>query len=183
MHACTRVWKISSIVLGLIIVGLGVDSHFNSDWRAVNKRDDPCQQKALNIYGSKDKWCPHIAIEEYFVAITIICFILSVISLGYSFKVEKSTKKMKKLDKYYHCLAALLLIIAGSLYFASAIQTLNMRLQGRNGELQLRTTEKAIAGLLAIVQALIYAVAAFFIGKESSSNETNFNNTMISLNY
>ncbi|ODM88877.1 hypothetical protein Ocin01_17805 [Orchesella cincta] len=165
MNPCTRFWKITGIILAIIIIALGLYSYIESDWRIANQHEDPCQQNVLNIYGRKDKWCPPISIEEYFVAINIICLLVSLISFWYTKCLEKPSYIMKKVDIFYHWLAALLLLIAGILFIASAITVLTMHLMIGRRELNMRTIEKVIAGALTIIQALVYCSIGFFLGR------------------
>ncbi|ODM87749.1 hypothetical protein Ocin01_18933 [Orchesella cincta] len=136
MNHCTRFWKITSMVLGIIIVALGLFTHIDSEWRIANQRGDPCQQRLLYMYGRAAEWCPPIAIEFYFIIINIICLILSLIGFCYSNYIEKPSYVMKKVDMFHHGGAALLLLIAGILYIASALQIMSMRLHAGRREMR-----------------------------------------------
>ncbi|ODM86598.1 hypothetical protein Ocin01_20083 [Orchesella cincta] len=117
------------------------------------------------MYGRATEWCPPIAIEFYFIITNIICLILSLIGFCYSNYIEKQSHVMKKVDMFHHGGAALLLLIAGILYIASALQIMSMRLHAGRREMRMRSTEKVVAGGLTIIQALIYGAISFFVEK------------------
>ncbi|ODM88874.1 hypothetical protein Ocin01_17806 [Orchesella cincta] len=165
MNLSTRFWKIISVILGIIIVALGLFSHLDSDWRIANQREDPCQQSYLFVYNRSSDWCPHISLEWYFVGINIICLITSLFSVCFSTQIEKPSHVVKRLDILYHWVAVLLLLLAGILYIASALQVLSLRLHAGRREMKMRTTEKVVAGGLTIVQAVVYGTIATFLGR------------------
>ncbi|ODM88401.1 hypothetical protein Ocin01_18281 [Orchesella cincta] len=125
---------------------------------------DPAAKIAVHVR-PRCRWCPPIAIEFYFIIINIICLILSLIGFCYSNYIEKPSYVMKKVDMFHHGGAALLLLIAGILYIASALQIMSMRLHAGRREMRMRSTEKVVAGGLTIIQALIYGAISCFVGK------------------
>ncbi|ODM88873.1 hypothetical protein Ocin01_17807 [Orchesella cincta] len=153
MSAFTRFWKITVILLGIVIVALGLYSHIYSDWRTANRYADPCQQSSFNYHGWSYEWCPPITIEVYFIVINVLCLILSIASLCFANELEKPSQLLKRVDKFYHYVASLLLLIAGILLIASSLKVQSMRLHVVRRELSMMTVEKVIAGVLTIIQA------------------------------
>jgi len=66
-------------VLGIIVLGVGLHSHFQSAW----VKDDAYKIcDVLDVVpGGTDIKCPSLTLEQYYVSMIIICFILSLASI------------------------------------------------------------------------------------------------------
>ncbi|ODM90661.1 hypothetical protein Ocin01_16024 [Orchesella cincta] len=152
--------KLAIIVLGIIVLIVGLLSHYESHWRKLyNRPNDEMRERKKDV--------PRLSIEEYYVAMIIIFLILSLVSIVGSFVIGMSKGRVKLIDFGYHILAALLLLIAGSLYISSAKKIGVLELEWDNGDpMILLLGLKYFAGSLTIIQTILYCVVAIFIWKE-----------------
>jgi len=192
--------RITTVVFGLIVVGVGMYSHFQSSWvkpqsveintDVLNKAEFPTpsstckkQQEHLSL-DSKTKPCPDIIMEQCYVGIIIICWIISVVLLFGTCCLQMEKNPVRKIDLVYHIIAAVLLLIAGILYVVSA-KLINdiygdLEKENRKGDEILDSVnvvnpvkvaflfiEKIVAAVLTIVLALIYGGLAWKIPPEN----------------
>ncbi|CAL8120297.1 unnamed protein product [Orchesella dallaii] len=80
---------ITLLVLGIIVLGVGLHSHFQSGWA---KND---VHKVCAGYDFAGITCPSFSLEQYYVAMIIICFILSIGSLVASIMSDTATGNLK----------------------------------------------------------------------------------------
>ncbi|CAL8137811.1 unnamed protein product [Orchesella dallaii] len=161
--------KFGILVFGIVILGLGLASHFDSHWRTLNTKTSVCKQfkDAQSSVAVQLPACPPFSMEEYFVSMIIICFILSSGALIISVLIDTSKGVHLYIDAGYHAVATLLLFIAGAVYTASGAQIRNLeQISGiPGGVVTLRSGEKIAAGVLTIIYALMYGAVAFLILK------------------
>lgn len=132
--------------LGVIILGVGLHSHFKSTWtsefpyqvilggqrftfpktyeicKPYNEMKDLAEELGAPADAIPSAKCPSISLERYFVAAVIICFILSLANLVLTFVMDLKSGAMKYADVGCHIVAAVLLIVAGAVYIVSAKQ-------------------------------------------------------------
>lgn len=76
-------------VLSVVLLGLGINSHFRSDWVKPWRREFQKDERKLHQWCSffpemgikQDPTCPKIALEHLFVSIIVIALCLSAVSL------------------------------------------------------------------------------------------------------
>ncbi|ODM90659.1 hypothetical protein Ocin01_16023, partial [Orchesella cincta] len=145
-------------IFRILILIISLVSHYESDWRKIYKIFDV------------SKWTydfPRLSMEEYYVAMNNISFILSLVSLGTSLIIGMPERRKKMVDFGYHILIALLLLIAGSVYITSTKELKDTSkhvtwfLNGEKSKLLIGL--KMFAGSLAIIQTALYVVVALFI--------------------
>ncbi|CAL8141795.1 unnamed protein product [Orchesella dallaii] len=67
--------KLSTIVMGIIVMIVGLRSHYQSAW-VESKYYKVCEIYIL--HHAYQEPCPNIGMERYYVAVIILCFILSI---------------------------------------------------------------------------------------------------------
>ncbi|ODM96582.1 hypothetical protein Ocin01_10100, partial [Orchesella cincta] len=154
--------KICAGVLGILVLIVGLISHYESHWR-----------KLYKFKPNRDVWdlvgidYPKLSIEEYYVAMVIISLIFSLIGTIVYFVVDLTKGTAKLIDLGYHLLMAFLLLIAGSLYISSAKRIGKHEFGWADGSpMRLLLGLKIFAGALTIIQTILYCVVAFFIWKD-----------------
>ncbi|ODM93037.1 hypothetical protein Ocin01_13643 [Orchesella cincta] len=172
--------KLSTIIIGLIVLIIGLRSHYQSAWT------DSKYYKVCEIYilhYTYQEPCPSIGMERYYVAVIILCFILSIIGTILSVSlVNPYLTVFWIVDLVYHILASLLLIVAAVLYLVSAVQINNHPLANDDaiklppGFIKFDDTEvflskqKIYAAGLTFVQALFYIIVALLIKRGRSKS-------------
>lgn len=123
-----RVWEYFQF-LGFVTLTVGLYTNYASSWsQTVNISGkeitgyEICHLNKENHWFPENTKCPSISLERYFVAILIICFILSATNLVLSFLYDLKSNLLKYVDIGYHILTAVLLIVAGIVYIVSARQ-------------------------------------------------------------
>ncbi len=125
--------------MGIAILGLGLHSHYQTAWnKTVFINLDPDSSwgeldiKLYKICDFKDiepewrdKSCPSINMEHFFIAMIIICFLMSLITFTVEVFVHVQDYPFRFLDMGYHGASAILLAVSGSMYILSAIQISN----------------------------------------------------------
>ncbi|OXA42493.1 uncharacterized protein LOC110859516 [Folsomia candida] len=192
--------KVVALVVLFVATVVGCHAHFNNAFKDAWDMDGyPELCKLVDT-------CPKSAMpmEKTFVALTIICLILSTISLVAGFLMDM--KKFKGPDAGYHVLAGVLLFIAGILLIVAAVKIDEFILDGLDqlggggfgtssssisaeGKLlssftspqmakalpdeiktearkQLKFYNKLAGGSLAIIDGILYFVAAGLIAKQ-----------------
>ncbi|CAL8137799.1 unnamed protein product [Orchesella dallaii] len=168
--------KLAILVYGIVVLVVGLHSHFQSSWKVIVEQLRMCDRieeniEELRVLTPGLQQCPPFELEEFFIAIVVLCFILSEHNLLISVLTDATNRgTYKQVDFSFHCLASVLLMIAGLVYIVSAEQihelSTTLRLRGTDGTiLILRRGEKITAGTLALIQAVLYGVTAFYIAK------------------
>jgi len=133
---------------------VGLYSHLDSDWKAWNDSKDTRDEiKKLKEAGFN---LPSFSIEQYFVSVIAISFVLSLISLFVSFPFDTTIGKKKLLDFTYHVLIALLLLSAGIVYIWSAKRIGKIEIFWTHQyPIKLRVGVKLLAGVSFIMNILL----------------------------
>lgn len=109
---CKNIFKTSSLltsisfqILSIVLMGLGLFSHFKSDWTVtVSLGEDLGSMHLYELCSGKlgkairKEWnvpCPNISLEKYYVSVIIIFFILSLPVLIISFAKDMSVQPFK----------------------------------------------------------------------------------------
>jgi len=140
-----RCLRIVTVVIALIVLGIGCYSHFDSSWKSGPKvkffggsprrnrgrttfngqEIPPAHETCEDVQSAKQvpKPCPPIALETIYVLIIIVAFLMSLALLIASciVNMEAPASLVPKIDFWYHIVAAVLLLLGAILYLASAL--------------------------------------------------------------
>jgi len=177
-----KIIRIISVVFGLIVLGIGCYSHFESVWNFSQDGGiyfyQRCEKDAIRLaafeQSSTVKPCPPIALEKIYVIVIIVTFLMSVALLILSFLKNIEESPFQKIDYWYHIVAAVLLLLGAILYVASAIMI--------NGiypyevpftilffVLKTLYIEKLVASVFTVIQAILFLVMFLMIKKKMAA--------------
>jgi len=179
----TYTLRILSVILELVTLGIGIYSFHYSSWyngdilkQSVTGEGPlfPSTEAAPpGLYEGcelkiKDKTCPPIELEQFYIAMLVITFLLSVALLILGILVELTTNPFKLIDFLSHVLGAVLLLIAAICYAVSAYLIRDLFPEGETGDVavekfELQITWKYIAAVFGLGQGVLLGIIAFLV--------------------